>query len=495
MDEEEGRVCWKCYGENDHLVSIFNVINELKKKKISSTFKNISDRINVGDEALEITENELLEILTFAERNSYVDSKTYRNNISYKVNDKYSGGDCAVCGEEIKGGLVASLRESNNQENTEYINLQTFQSLQQEVNSLKELFYNFTQLTEDNRDLKLKLREKDSHINSLTQIINNLSMEYGNTPKQDKSSNHHVSTQEKNPLDDNYSWNVVKRKNAFTPYHVRNVNVNSIPLSNKFNSLQIDDDVKSLNEEYETFNMRVYNDDANIQTNSQVKSNNINGINAGSSVRNTTNKNNRNQPQFLANNDDIRTKVVPGNSSYANISRQGKKVCIFGASIAQRINIGNLNRCLDGMKAVKTCFPGATVSKATYYMKPTIEEESPDTVLLNIGTNNLTKTRQTDEETADEIIKMVDECHKLGVNEVLVSGLTVRHGYMNQVNNINNMLKQNAGNFDYTFIDNSNIQRHHLHKDGLHPHVKGMEILANNFINALNYKSIFNSFY
>ena len=147
MDEEEGRVCWKCYGENDHLIVIFNVINELKKKKISSTFTNILDRINVGDEALEIAGDELQEILTFAERNSYISSKTYRNNISYKVNDNYLRGDCAVCGEEIKGGLVASLSQLQNQ-NIEYVNLQTFQTLKEELNSLKHLFINFTQLTE-----------------------------------------------------------------------------------------------------------------------------------------------------------------------------------------------------------------------------------------------------------------------------------------------------------------------------------------------------------
>ena len=147
------------------------------------------------------------------------------------------------------------------------------------------------------------------------------------------------------------------------------------------------------------------------------------------------------------------------------------------------------------MKAIKSCFPGATVSKATYYMKPTLEEESPDTVLLNIGTNNLTKKRQTEKETVDEIIDMVKECRKFGVNKVFVSGLTVRHRYSKQVDNINYMLKQNAGNYDYIFIDNSNIQSHHLCKDGLHLHDKGMELLANNFINALNYKSIFNSFY
>ena len=450
-----------------------------KKKKISSTFTNILDRINVGDEALEIAEDELQEILTFAERNSYISSKTYRNNISYKVNDNYLRGDCGVCGEEIKGGLVATLCQSQNQ-NIEYVNLQTFQTLKEELNSLKHLFIKFTQLTEDNRVLNLQLREKDAHINSLTHLINNISKECKNTPNEEKR-NHHLSTKEKNATSDNYSWNLVKRKNAFMTYPSRKVKAN-IPLSNKFTGLQLDED-------FDTYNMRVYDDDANIQTTSQVRNtSSINGIQAGSSVPNK-------QPRVPVNNGKTRQEVVPGNSTYADITHQGQKVCIFGASITQRINIGNFNRCLDDTKAIKSCFPGATVSKATYYMKPTLEEESPDTVLLNIGTNNLTKKRQTEKETVDEIMDMVNECRKFGVNKVFVSGLTVRHRYSKQVDNINYMLKQNAGNFDYVFIDNSNIQNHHLCKDGLHLHDKGMELLANNFINALNYKSIFNSFY
>ena len=90
---------------------------------------------------------------------------------------------------------------------------------------------------------------------------------------------------------------------------------------------------------------------------------------------------------------------------------------------------------------------------------------------------------------------MVDVYRSYGVNEIYVSGLTVRRGYINQINTINRMLKQKAGENNFTFIDNSNIELRLLQQDGLHLQGKGTEILATNFINAINYISIFNPFY
>lgn len=285
-----------------------------------------------------------------------------------------------------------------------------------------------------------------------------------------------------------HSWNVINRKKVKSPNPSRNIAVNSIPLSNRFYDLTADDDL-------DAFNMREYNDDAKIQTNSHSQKQSVEGIQAGTSDNNRTERGSNNVINRNNNKRGETKKVVPGNSSYANMTSEGKKICIFGASITQRINIREFNRCLDDKKAIKTCWSGATVSKATYYMKPTIEEEKPDIILLNIGTNNLTKERQTEEETVGEILRMVDVCRSYGVNEIYVSGLTVRRGYTAKINNINRMLGQKAGENNFTFIDNTNIELCHLQQDGLHLQGKGTEILATNFINALNYKSIFNPFY
>ena len=162
-------------------------------------------------------------------------------------------------------------------------------------------------------------------------------------------------------------------------------------------------------------------------------------------------------------------------------------MCIIGASIIQRLKIRDFNYWLDDKHATKVPFPGATVEKAAYYMKPTLEEESPDIVILNIGTNNLTKNRtQTEEDIAGEIIKMVEECRYMGVNEIFVSGLTVRKGWLNQIKNINNILIQKASAHNFKFIDNENIKYEDLSYDGLHLQKEGTIKLANNFIYVLN---------
>ena len=178
--------------------------------------------------------------------------------------------------------------------------------------------------------------------------------------------------------------------------------------------------------------------------------------------------------------------TVPGNSSYAKLTNHGKKVCLFGASILQRINIKEFNYMLKDKTAIKECHSGATASKTSHYIKPTLEDENPDVVMINIGTDNLTKKKwQTDEDIAHEIIQIVEDCRKMGINEVYVSGLTVRRGFYNRINLINEILQKKAGECFYTFIDNSNIQNHHLRNDGLHLEYEGTCLLANNLIDAL----------
>ena len=282
----------------------------------------------------------------------------------------------------------------------------------------------------------------------------------------------------KHTVNDEYRWNVVNLQGGSKK--ISRKSVATIPLSNKYNSLSVDEDI-------DVFNNREYNDDANIQTNSHITKQVNTGIICGTSERN-------NYTSFDEN--SRRPQTVPGNSSYANITNKGKKVCLFGASIVQRINIRDFNNSLENKSAIKSCFPGATVSRGIYHMKPTLEEENPDIVVLSFGTNNLTKKKhQTEEDIVNEIIQMVEECRNMGVNEIFVAGIIVRRGFYNKVNVINNILERKASIFNFTYIDNNNITSHHLRNDGLHLEHEGTVILANNLINSLNKISIFDSFY
>ena len=114
-------------------------------------------------------------------------------------------------------------------------------------------------------------------------------------------------------------------------------------------------------------------------------------------------------------------------------------------------------------------------------------DEKPDVVVLNIGTNNLTKKRQqTEEEICQDIFQITDKCRSYGVNEIFISSLTIRPSFAPKIDKINDILRRNADIHKYTYIDNSNITREHLARDGLHLNREGTILLANNFLFNLN---------
>ena len=298
---------------------------------------------------------------------------------------------------------------------------------------------------------------------------------------QHKSSTNHVNDNIKELQSVNYSNELLNREHIANEWNIVNSNNNAnlsidnhnkrskpdIPLFNRFNSLAVGDEV------LDTLNERVYNDDANIQTNSHARKQTNIGILAGTSDGYKISR----RPQT----------TVPGNSTYADITRRGKKVCIIGASIVQRINMREFNNNLHEMYATKASYPGANVERARYYMKKPLEEENPDTVIINIGTNNFTKKRnQSEEDIANEIVNMVEECRIMGVNDIFVSGLTIRKGFYEKVCMVNNILMQKARIHNFTFIDNSNICSDHLNHDGLHLKYEGTCILTKKFLDHLN---------
>ena len=113
---------------------ILNIINELKKKKISANVKNILSRLNVGDEINEITMDILNNIILYALENEYVCKSTYNNNISYRVNEKPLNGECEICGE----GLSPYSCEDLTAKKAKYVDYETFETTIEEIKDLKK---------------------------------------------------------------------------------------------------------------------------------------------------------------------------------------------------------------------------------------------------------------------------------------------------------------------------------------------------------------------
>ena len=163
-----------------------------------------------------------------------------------------------------------------------------------------------------------------------------------------------------------------------------------------------------------------------------------------------------------------------------------EKKHIFCDSIAKPIDMIKFNHRLQKGTAFKRAFPGATASQLNYYVQPSIKDEKPDSVIICIGTNNLTKKIQTVQETVDEIMDIVSTCRAGGVNDIYVSSLVCRPTQQTKINEINYLLQVNAKNYNYKFIDNVCIESRHLWKDRVHLNKEGTRLLANNFLWHLN---------
>ena len=85
-----------------------------------------------------------------------------------------------------------------------------------------------------------------------------------------------------------------------------------------------------------------------------------------------------------------------------------------------------------------------------------------------------------------KILKTVAVCHRNGVNEVFVSGITCRRGNQEKIDKINGFLRNGTRGMNYIFIDNVNIKADKHLWDDLHLNTDGLKVLENNFLGALN---------
>ena len=140
------------------------------------------------------------------------------------------------------------------------------------------------------------------------------------------------------------------------------------------------------------------------------------------------------------------------------------------------------NNLLKNGYCVKRACGGLTASQLKYIALESIIEDKPDIIIVNAGTNNFTKKRnQTAHEIAFEIVDIVKTCHTEGVENILVSSITCRPRFQRQIDEVNELLKYNAGIYNYVFIDNACIREEHLKRDQTHLNSEGINILSNNF--------------
>lgn len=196
-------------------------------------------------------------------------------------------------------------------------------------------------------------------------------------------------------------------------------------------------------------------------------------------------KDNSNHEQVDRNISNVKyPKRIPGNSSYSDITTNGKKCAIFSDSICGRIDMKKFNQCLKKSNAFRKTYLGASPKELHHYIAKPLEDEHPDTCIINVGTNRIGKDDSF--VIANDIIKCVNRCKEFGANKVIVSNITYRPGYNKSIKGVNDILHANKILNDFEIIYNDNINASHLWRDNLHLNNNGRDILARNIINVVN---------
>lgn len=140
-------------------------------------------------------------------------------------------------------------------------------------------------------------------------------------------------------------------------------------------------------------------------------------------------------------------KLIHGNTSYANMTSQGRKILILSDSTLVHVNVRRFNMDVKHGKANRKYFPGATPTKMTHYALYTLQKNKPDVVIIHTGTNSLPHGDNI-EDIGYDILNLANVCRNHGVNEVIVSGIVFRHSYNLQVRELNNFLDLNQHDYD-----------------------------------------------
>ena len=133
--------------------------------------------------------------------------------------------------------------------------------------------------------------------------------------------------------------------------------------------------------------------------------------------------------------------------------------------------------------AVKS-IPGATTKGMKHHIKGCLEDNSPDSIILLVGTSNL-KNKESAEDIANDIVDVAIFIRNEKTN-VFVSGLIDRNDRLNDKGkNVNSLLKHRFYKEKICFVDSTIINVGMLNDSGLHLNKCGTTCLVNNFCFSL----------
>ena len=208
------------------------------------------------------------------------------------------------------------------------------------------------------------------------------------------------------------------------------------------------------------------------------------------------NKNKHQRPQLVTNKNPEKQHSFSTKSKYAPEKKptspsheksSKENIIVFGDSIPNltKSTKNEINRKLVSRGRAKfKYFPGATSKDLLHYIDPTLEDQIFNVAIIHVGTNDILNNGQDAiNYLLENIQKMVKKCESYGIEKVLIPGLIFTTRYSeNILIDYNRLLKNLCDVNGYFYIDNGNITRNQLFRDGLHLLENGKQLLAQNFV-------------
>ena len=150
-----------------------------------------------------------------------------------------------------------------------------------------------------------------------------------------------------------------------------------------------------------------------------------------------------------------------------------KKVIVVGDSITKLLRSDELRTSERSVTVMK--HPGCSTEDMTDYIKP-IARKKPDTILLHVGTNDLTKGINT--------MKNVPKCVE-AIRE-LYNFQNIQIGFSKEISELNAKLKKYCLGRGYICIDNDKVNESCLNNSKLHLNMKGTNLFSKNILTSID---------
>ena len=179
---------------------------------------------------------------------------------------------------------------------------------------------------------------------------------------------------------------------------------------------------------------------------------------------------------------------------WENYCNRNSKVFSIGDSQLNRINKKNFWKEFKGDWVSFKCFAGANTKQLHKYSIPILVDEKPNTSIIHIGPNNITKSNYHiihPDELAKRIVNIGLKSKYYGVGRITISSILAKsNNDLNKVKKqINFSLRSLCEAYGFAFICNRNIYRNRLWRDGIHLKNEGTSLLSKNVLEHLNSSS------